>query len=185
MKDLRGVLTVLVLSMSVAVAQSQPAKDKPTSDTPKQQKGAGDKAQKPATSPRSVLDRPMGERPDPFIVPAGTEIRVDIVEGKVVVPVRVGFATPIPALSKAAVKINRVYPPTYAESGAAQASVPVRYAEYGELTSVTIDGRTYAVQSDSVALGTPGSSVVTPGNSLGSSPHDVKFVLSVPLAIER
>ncbi len=183
MRNLRlWVLAPLALSVSVAVAQSQPAKEKP--DTTKQEKTTNDKGQKADANRRSVLDRPLGEKSDPIIVPAGTEIRVDIVEGKVVVPVRLGFATVIPALSKAAVKIDRVYPATYAEHGV-PSSVPVRYAEYGELTSITIDGRTYSVKSDSVALGTPGSSAVTPDNSIGHSVHDVKFVLSAPLAIER
>lgn len=194
MKNLLRSLAAIAfaLSVTVAVAQSQPAKDKPAADAAKQQNAASekpaaapDKNQKPANSQRSVLDRPLGEKPAPIIVPAGTEIRVDLVDGKVVVPVRVGFSTAIPALSKVAVKIDRVYAPGYVDPSGAQVSAPSRYAEYGELKSITIDGKTYAVESDSVALATPGSSAVTPDNSMGSSAHDVKFVLSSPLAIER
>lgn len=182
-------VVVFALCASVGFAQSQPAKDKaPVVEKQKasDQKPAEDRAQKPAENKRSVLDRPLGEKPDPIIVPAGTEIRVDLVDSKVLVPVRVGFATPIPALSKVAVKINRVYPPAYVESGSTpQLSVPARYAEYGEITAVTIDGKTYPVQTDSVPLASPGSSAVTLDNSIGSSVHDVKFVLSAPLAIAR
>lgn len=184
MKRLAWLLAVLALSLTVAVAQSQPSKDKPAAQDSAAK--PADKAQKPASSPRSVLDRPLSAKPDPIIVPAGTEIRVDLVDGKVVVPVRVGFTTAIPALSKAAVKIERVYAPGYVETSGTQVNnQSARYAEYGELKSVTIDGKTYKVESNSVALGTPGSSAVTPDNSLGSSPHDVKFVLSAPLSIER
>ena len=144
-------------------------------------------ADKPAENRRSVLDRPLGEKPDPIVVPAGTEIRVDIVDGKVLVPVRVGFATPIPALSKAAVQIERVYrPPVYDASGAVrQDSAYSSYAEYAVLSTITVDGVTYRVESNSVPLASPGSSAVTPDNSMGSSVHDVKFVLSTPLAIKR
>ena len=58
---------------------------------------------------RPGLDRPGLDRPkdsaaenadDLLIVPEGAQLKIDISEGKVVVPVRVGFATAIPALSK-------------------------------------------------------------------------------------
>ncbi len=184
MKDIRWFAAVMALSASVAVAQTQAAKDKPATDGPKQ--NSSDKsAQKPAGSPRSVLDRPLGEKPAPMVVPAGTEIRVDIVDCKVALPVRIGFATAIPALSKVSVKINRVYSPGYVDASGTPVNGQSRYAEYGELKSVTIDGKTYKVETDSVPLATPGSSAVTPDNSTGSSPHDVKFVLSAPLSLER
>jgi len=74
-----------------------------------------------------------------------------MVDGKVAVPVRVGFST----------------------------------AEYGILTGVTVNGVTYKVETDSVPLATPGSSAVSADNSMGNSPHDVKFVLSAPIEIPR
>jgi len=42
-------------------------------------------------------------------VPAGTEIRVDLTESKITGPVRLGFATPIPARTKVAVDTDRTY----------------------------------------------------------------------------
>jgi hypothetical protein len=80
-----------------------------------------------------------------------TEIRVDLAEGKVAVPVRVGFATPIPALSKVSVKIDWVYAPAvYDANGNVLNNTNTRYAEYGVLTGVTVNGVTYKVESDSV-----------------------------------
>lgn len=55
----------------------------------------------------SVLDRPKDSRPDVIVVPAGTELKVDIGDHKTVIPVRVGFATPIPALSQVTVQVTR------------------------------------------------------------------------------
>lgn len=57
----------------------------------------------------SVLDRPKDSRPDVIVVPARTELRVDIGQRKTVAPVRVGFATPIPALSQVTVEETRSY----------------------------------------------------------------------------
>jgi hypothetical protein len=139
------------------------------------------KAERESNSPnhRSVLDQTPDAKPDVIIVPAGTEIRVDIVDGKVIVPVRVGFATPIPALSKVTVQVN----PVYGYTGNATYGVgSVAYAENAALTAVTVRGVTYAVQANTVQLDSAGtaSGAVRTGSS-----HDAVFILSAPLAIER
>ena len=132
--------------------------------------------------PSAVFDNPVDSKVEPLVVPAGTEIRVDLVEGKVIVPVRVGFATPIPALSKIVVQVNRTYYPT----GLLNDRVGyVGYADYATLTAITVGGVTYPVESDAIPVASPGSSAVTLNNTLGSSPHDATFVLSGPIAIER
>ncbi len=187
---------LMVLVFTLAQAQ-QSSSDKASSDTSQKSqakkdsadaKAKTDTAAKPtqADGQRSVMDRPMDEKVEPIVVPAGTEIRVDIAEGKVAVPVRVGFSTPIPALSKVSVKIDRVYAPAvYDANGNVLNNSNTRYAEYGVLTGVTVNGVTYKVETDSVPLATPGSGAVTVDNSMGSSVHDVKFVLSAPIEIAR
>ena len=74
-------------------------------------------AEKKANQPdsrnsRSVFDRPKDMDPEVILAPAGTAISVEItggqdnhLEARVSDPVRVGFATPIPALSKATLRI--------------------------------------------------------------------------------
>ena len=174
-------LVAVLMLAGLALANAQDAKAG-TSDA----KAKAGTTQKASAAKRTVLDRPAGEKPAPYIVPAGTEIRVDVVEGKVIVPVRVGFATPIPALSKVAVQVNRVYAPAYLDAnGVRQDGGNASYAEYGVLTAVTVDGVTYPVQSNSVPLASAGSMAVTLDNSAASSVHDVKFVLSASLSIAR
>ncbi len=115
-------------------------------------------------------------------MPAGTEIRVDLVEGKVVVPVRVGFATPIPALSIASVKVNQAYyTPVFSVVSNSPGNAPVAFGENAELTAVTVRGVTYPVQANTVPLTALGAGRT---RSLMSD-RDTVFVLSAPLAIER
>jgi hypothetical protein len=92
---------------------------------------------------RSVYDRPEDSAADVVVVPAGTEIHVNILDGNVALPVRLGFATPIPALSKVTVKLFGVrdYESYWEFSG---------LSDYASLTSVTIDNATYPVQTDTV-----------------------------------
>lgn len=128
---------------------------------------------------RSAVDRAPDTKPDMIVVPAGTEIKVDIVEGKVIVPVRVGFATPIPALSKVAVQVTPVYYYTgYGNYGTG----PVVFVENAVLTAVTVRGVTYAVQASTIQLDTMGGAR---GTIAASSSRDAVFVLSAPVAIER
>jgi hypothetical protein len=195
MKKLFTGFALVVFAVSLASAQqassdkssstAQPKKDASVSADTKAKATDVQKSGQPTY--HSVMDRSKSDdQPEPLVVPAGTEIRVDMVSNKVVVPVRVGFTTAIPALSKVSVKIDRVYPPSaYDASGSLLNSATVRYAEYGVLTRVTVNGVTYEVESNSVPLGTPGSSAVTAGNSMPDSVHEVKFELSAPLSIPR
>jgi hypothetical protein len=124
----------------------------------------------PSGRPRPVLDRPQDSAPDMIVVPAGTELRVDIHQHKVVVPVRVGFATPIPALSQVAVEVSR----TYVNTPYSATAVPyVDYVEYATVTAVTVEGRTYEVQSDSIPL------------LKGWTNSEVTFTLAGPVAVLR
>ena len=116
-----------------------------------------------------ALDRPALDRPkdsaaehadDLLIVPEGTQLKIDISEGKVVVPVRVGFATAIPALSKATVRVSL--------QGAGD-SVSI-----AELTDVTVEGVRYGVQADLVAV--PGPQAL---------PSEVTFTLLKQVSIQR
>jgi hypothetical protein len=103
----------------------------------------------------SVLDRPKHPEADAFVVPAGTQLKVDIGGQKIVVPVRVGFATPIPALSQVTVQVTRSYVAIpYSFGGAPyNAGVPnVDYIEYARLTAIIVGGTTYPVQTDSLPL---------------------------------
>lgn len=126
----------------------------------------------------SVLDRPKDTAPDVIIVPAGTELRVDIDNRKIVVPVRIGFATPIPALSQVAVHVSRTYingpyvSNPYAVD-AAQGVSYVDYVEYATVTSVTVDGRTYEVQTNSLPL------------AKGPTNSEMTFILDGSVAVAR
>jgi hypothetical protein len=117
-----------------------------------------------------VLDRPQDSKPDVFVVPAGTELKVDIDQHKITVPIRIGFATAIPALSQVSVEIARSY-----------VSVPdfstsisyVDYFEFATLTAVTVGGDTYPVQTDSLRL------------LKGAINSELTFTLMAPLKILR
>ncbi len=106
------------------------------------------------TTRSSVLDAPKDNAPDVIVVPAGTRIQVNILDGKVTVPVRVGWATPIPALTKVAVEISVPYYPVYGPYY--PASVPyynnVYSAEVAQLTAVTLDGTRYDLQTDQIPV---------------------------------
>jgi hypothetical protein len=123
----------------------------------------------------SVFDRPKKrhDRSDFFIVPASTEIRVSVehrdgappssaVEiGKVVLPVRIGFADAIPVFSKV----------TFGPVGIGTFSVLDYRDNFGllyELTTVTVGKKTYKIHTD----------------ALPYSP-EMRFTLAKPLWIKR
>src|SRR6185312_4678590 len=123
----------------------------------------------------SVFDRPKKrhDRSDFFIVPASTEIRVSVehrdgappssaVEiGKVVLPVRIGFADAIPVFSKV----------TFGPVGIGTFSVLDYRDNFGllyELTTVTVGTKTYKIHTD----------------ALPYSP-EMRFTLAKPLWIKR
>jgi hypothetical protein len=100
----------------------------------------------------SVLDRAKDSRPDVIVVPAGTEVKVNIGEHKTIAPIRVGFSTPIPALSQVTVQVTRSYVDVpYSYSGAPNGAY-VDYVEYATLTAVTVAGKTYQVETDSLPI---------------------------------
>jgi hypothetical protein len=128
---------------------------------------------------RSVLDHRIDEddAEDKLIVPEGTELKVEIpavsnfpdgiYTGKVALPVRIDFATAIPALSVVSVKAaeyHSLYDGDYSFG----------YFEALEVTQVVVDGVPYSVQTDRV--GRP---------SYAAAPSEVTFKLLKPLAIQR
>jgi len=122
----------------------------------------------------SVLDRPKDSKPDEIVVPAGTELKVDIGQHKIVIPVRVGFATPIPALSRVTVDVTRSYVGISAFSSTPYPTLAdVDYVEYATVTAITVAGNTYEVQTNSVPL------------LKGATNNEVTFVLGAPLKILR
>ena len=166
---------------------SQPSSVKDTlskasAETAKSERGQAEGGQL-KTVHRPVFDRAKTDKPDFIIVPVGTEIRVDIVDGKVVVPVRVGFATPIPALSRASVKVNRGYSiPSAYNAYDNTANYPVPYIETADLTSITVGAVAYPVHATTVPL----NSGATQENKASiPSIRDATFVLTAPLPIER
>jgi hypothetical protein len=205
-------LSVLLLAMVSVTQAQQVASTQPLGDFAREQRQAKTQEKKPAadkvysevgTAPaevaadgkekerilaqpahRSVFDQARSTKPDFIIIPAGTEIRVDIVESKVIAPVRVGFATPIPPLSIAAVKVNQNFfaPISYNVSSTTSSNASVIYGESAELTSVTVRGVSYPLQANRIALN--GGATFATAQSVSSS-RDAVFVLTAPLAIER
>lgn len=74
---------------------------------------------------------------------------MDVAERKVIVPVRAGFATAIPALSNVTVQWTREYINGDYSGGNFQYT---DYVDYARITGVTIEGTTYDVQTNSVPL---------------------------------
>jgi hypothetical protein len=124
-----------------------------------------------ADKPKSVFDRPKDTAPDMIFVPAATEIRVDVPQRKVVLPVRIGFSTPIPALSKVALEIRR----TYVNNEYVAGGLPYDYVDYATVTAIVIEGTSYTVHTDAMPL--------LRGDSATNS--EVTFHLSAPLPIPR
>ncbi|MGO9402393.1 MAG: hypothetical protein ACLPVW_02855 [Terriglobales bacterium] len=102
-------------------------------------------AAEPSRSP--IFDSPKDLSPDVIVVPAGTKIQVNILDGNVTVPVRVGWATPIPALTKVTVEVSVPYDPAYGPYYDDPYS-----AEVAQLTAVTLDGTNYDLQTDQVPV---------------------------------
>ena len=111
------------------------------------------------TSRLPVLDAPKQNLPDVIVVPAGTQIKVDISEenpplnvpqrtfsGKVTIPVRVGWDTVIPALTKVTVEVSALY---YSVAGRYDNA---GFQGFAQLTSVMLDGKRYDLQTDQVPV---------------------------------
>ena len=108
-----------------------------------------------------------------IVVPAGTEFRVDVDQHKMVLPVRVGFDTAIPALSEVTVQTNRTYinvPTSY--QGPSVTSY-TDYVDNATVVAVTVNGKTYDLQTNQAAL------------AKGGTNNEVSFILSKPVTISR
>lgn len=94
---------------------------------------------------------------DVLIVPKGTRIQTDIshssdgapatpyqFDGKVEIPVRLGFKTAIPAGAKITVLVT-----SHSYEGAYQEST---YQEFVELLDVTVDGKVYDIRTDRIPM---------------------------------
>jgi hypothetical protein len=118
---------------------------------------------------------------DALVVAAGTEIKTSVtlpqqemrtpysITGKVVTPVRVGFATAIPALSVANIKIT----PTYVYSDEGTRRHHRQLVNLMQLTSIVVGGVVYEVSTAEVS---PISR--TPGLD-----SEISFVLQQPLRL--
>ena len=156
-------------------AQSKESKSAATTKC-KPAETVGNKGNPGGCSPGgSVLDQPKDSTADVIIVPAGTELKVDIGAHKTVVPVRVGFATPIPALSQVTVEVSRTFfDIPYSYAGVPYSGMPyVNYAEYATITAVTVAGKTYQVQTDSLPL------------QIGGTNSELTFTLGGPVEVLR
>jgi hypothetical protein len=141
-------LTICGLALMFSVARAQQKTSGPSASTSKNGQAKG-----PASG--AVFDRTKDDAPD-VLVPAGTQMRVEItttpdnkLEAKVSFPVRVDSATPIPAQSKATVRI--------VSRGTAQdpSTGALRGANLVELTAITVSQTTYKVYADTAPLTYP------------------------------
>jgi hypothetical protein len=110
---------------------------------------------------------------DVIVVPAGAELRVDVDQHKMVLPVRVGFDTAIPALSEVTVQTDRTYINTPVSYSGASVTSYVDYVDYATVTAVTVSGKTYELQTNQVAL------------AKGGTNNEVIFVMSKAVTISR
>jgi hypothetical protein len=144
-------------------------------------------ADKPQQHPgRSVLDHRVDpedrDTSDDRVVPEGTELKIEVpavpespaevYAARVVAPVRVDFATAIPALSAATVQVvTRHYP---YQDRSWYGGYNSGYFEALEVTQIVVEGVPYAVQTDQV------------GRAFRvASPTELTFKLLKPLSIER
>lgn len=115
------------------------------------QKKTPDVKKKDVVSSSSIFDRQRSaeeEAADKFrTVPAGTRIPVDLLRNNVSEPVRLGFATPIPALSEAEVQFSADYYYVYDPDDDDPYGVPACSAQ---LTALTLGGVRYPVQTDAI-----------------------------------
>lgn len=173
-KNASAVLLLLLLAAAQLFAQTQSAEyESAVVKSPPAETG-NTNTPTSHTTVGSVFDRPKDSRPDVIVVPAGTELKVDVDQHKTVVPVRVGFATPIPALSQVTVEATRSYVgmPDFS-STSYPALAYVDYVEYATVTAITVAGNTYEVQTNSVTL------------QKGGTNSEVTFILAAPLKILR
>jgi hypothetical protein len=126
---------------------------------------------------QQVRDRKKNGDDDLVVVPKGTRIQTDLAhssqgspttpyefEGKIEIPVRLGFTTAIPAGAKITVLVTSRYDEsTYQEPS---------YRELIELLDVTIDGKVYNIRTDRIPAQV-------------STAKEIAFTLLEPLEIHR
>lgn len=132
---------------SAAGSDAVKAGDTSTPATQTSNSSEGTNPPAPETTRSPVFDFPKQTSPDVFVIPAGTQIRVNISTGKVTTPVRVGWATPIPALTQMTVEVSTVYYPVRGRD-----AVNLAYQEVAQLTAVTLHGKHYDLQSDQIPV---------------------------------
>lgn len=134
----------------------------------------------PVAHSQQVRDPKKGSESDVLVVPKGTRIQTDIshsvegtpvtpyrFEGKIEIPVRLGFTTAIPASAKITVLVtSRTYQADY------QDRAETIYQEYVELLNVTIDGKIYDITTDRIQM-------------QAGTAKSVAFTLLEPLEIRR
>jgi hypothetical protein len=168
-----------VFANDVLTSRSADASARSASSSPAVAQGNQDEKKESAdhsATTTNVLDRPKDPSPDGIVIPAGTELKVNIGQHKTVVPVRVGFATPIPALSQVTVQVTRSYVVLPYPNAGGPTYTPnpnVDYTEFATITAVSVDGKAYQMRTDSVPLWRGGTN------------SEVTFVLSEPLKILR
>lgn len=134
--------------------------------SPMQESGTHSQERPAVTIPRESSD-------DVIIVPAGTELRVDVDQHKMVLPVRVGFDTAIPALSEVTVQTNRTYIDVPTSYQGASVTSYADYVDNATVVAVTVSGKRYDLQTNQVAL------------AKGGTNNEVSFILSKPVTISR
>jgi len=126
---------------------------------------------------QQTRDRKKSKDDDVLVVPKGTRIQTDIshsfqgspatpyeFEGKIEIPVRLGFTTAINAGAKITVLVtSRYYESAYQEPS---------YQEFVELLDVTIDGKVYDIRTDRIPM-------------QAGTAKEVAFTLIDPLEIHR
>ncbi len=156
----------------------------PQSSTPAPVTPAAEASRPEQLPKRSALDHRTDEQDaeDGLVVPEGTELKIEVppvpsspaevYAARVVAPVRIGFATAIPALSTATVQVvTRHYPYQHRNW---YVGYHMGYFEALEVTQVVVEGVPYAVQTEQV--GRPWG---------GSSPSELTFRILKPLTIQR
>jgi len=146
----------------VAGGNAVKAGDSSASATPASGSAEKTNPSAPDTSRPPVMDARKHTSTTVAVIPAGTQIKVNVSDGTVMMPVRVGWATPIPALTKVTVEVSPVYYPVWGGY-----SANLGYQEVAQLTAVTLHGKHYDLQSDQIP--------VQPGEVTFTLQKDVKL----------
>ena len=122
----------------LGVVSPAPAQDKASDSAP----SAHTAVSPDENNARTASDRPQQPEAESITVPAGTQIKVDFFSQQVTAPVLIENKTVIPSSAKATLKTKRVY----------DQRLTLGYADFVELTSVTVGGRSYELHTNSTPL---------------------------------